>query len=301
MWAQGVTVTIADGITNGTISQSSISGREVTLTVTPTTSKYYIKASDIVVSPLVGSNNANAPRRVPEVANQIVGKMYKHGAERKAENEIYTIENPNSADYVFEVPTGYDGVYVTATFYLKSNEEITSNTSTVTYNEGGTYLLLDDIDASVLANLYTGSQETGKEFAGTFKGVAKADGTFPVIRNLDHPLFATATNATISNIMLQNVGIKQAGYVGAICCTANGTTRIYNCGILPNTAKHEATDRSTVESTSHHCGSLVGFLDGYARVINCFSYANVWWDTTILRLLKVTALKTLPTTVKPWL
>ena len=280
VWAQSVTVTIADGITNGTISQSSITGREVTLTVTPTTSKYYIKSSDIVVSPLTGSNNANAPRRVPEVANQIVGKMYKHGAERKAENEIYTIENPNSADYVFEVPAGYDGVYVTATFYLRYDEEITSSTSSVSWSAGGTYTLLDDIDASVLDNLYY-SNVTNKTvrttaFTGTLKGVAKADGTFPVIRNLAHPLFATATGATISNIMLQNVGIKQAGYVGAICCTANGTTRIYNCGILPNTAKHEATDRSTVESTSHHCGSLVGFLDGYARVINCFSYANVW-------------------------
>ena len=28
-------------------------------------------------------------------------------------------------------------------------------------------------------------------------------------------------------------------------------------------------------SSDNHCGSLVGYLDGYARVINCFSYANV--------------------------
>ena len=272
MWAQGVTVTIADGITNGTISQSSISGREVTLTVTPTTSKYYTRASDIIVNPLAGSGQANAPRRVPGVANQIVGKMYKHGAERKAENEIYTIENPNSADYVFEVPAGYNDVYVTAMFYLKSESEITSSTSSVTYNAGGTYILLDDIDASVLDNLYSGSQTTA--FAGTFKGVAKADGTFPVIRNLDHPLFDTATGATICNIMLEDVGISQDGAVGSICSTANGDTRIYNVGILSGEIKSTGATTESPKS-KNCCGGLVGLLDGTARVINCFSFAKI--------------------------
>ena len=268
MWAQGVSVNIDNSITNGAISQSSISGREVTLTVSPTTSKYYTRASDIVVSPLAGSGQANAPRRVPGVANQIVGKMYKHGAERKAENEIYTIENPNSADYVFEVPAGYNDVYVTATFYLKSNEEITSSTSSVTYNAGGTYTLLDDIDASVLDNLYysdvTNKTVRATAFAGTLTGVAKADGTFPVIRNLKHPLFATATGATIYNITLEDVDISQDDEVGAICSTANGNTRIYNCGILSG----------SVGGTGD-TGGLVGLLEGTARVINCYSYADI--------------------------
>lgn len=116
---------------------------------------------------------------------------------------------------------------------------------------------------------------TISSFSGTLTSQAKDDGTFPIISNLSVPIFATATNATISNIMLKSVTISQAGYVGAIACTANGTTRIYNCGILPNTAKHESTNRSTVASTDNHCGSLVGYLDGSARVINCFSYANV--------------------------
>ena len=79
--------------------------------------------------------------------------------------------------------------------------------------------------------------------------------------------------------MLKSVGISQAGYVGAICCTANGTTRIYNCGILPTDKDNTSSSRSTVASTNNHCGSLVGYLDGYARVINCFSYANVTGGT----------------------
>lgn len=131
----------------------------------------------------------------------------------------------------------------------------------------GNYVITQDI---------TGGQ-TGvtTEFTGTLTAQAKNDGTFPVISGITKPLFTTVTDATISNIMLKNVTISQEGYVGAICGTAKGNTRIYNCGILPSSADHPTTGRSTVTSTDNHCGSLVGYLDGYARVINCFSYANV--------------------------
>ena len=148
--------------------------------------------------------------------------------------------------------------------YTWGQTEITS-LSQITSADGN-YVITDDISGGT-----TGTTT----FTGTLTARAKADGTFPVISGIENPLFETATDATISNIMLKSVSIKQNGYVGAIACTAKGTTRIYNCGILPTTAKHEATGRSTVESTNNDCGSLVGCLDGYARVINCFSYANV--------------------------
>lgn len=127
-------------------------------------------------------------------------------------------------------------------------------------------------------------------FSGTLTAQAKSDGTYPVISGLNKPLFTTCTNATISNIMLKDVHISQSGYVGAICGTANGTTRIYNCGILPTTCTNPDNDaehpnnRSTVASTDSYCGSLVGLLDGTnstdnPRVINCFSYANITGGT----------------------
>lgn len=144
----------------------------------------------------------------------------------------------------------------------------TTITSLSSIGASGDYIITADIDAS-------GFETSIASFSGTLTAQAKADGTFPVISNLSVPIFTTVTGATISNIILKSVGISKAGYVGAIACTANGTTRIYNCGILPTTAKHESTNRSTVKSTDNHCGSLVGYLDGYARVINCFSYANV--------------------------
>ena len=114
--------------------------------------------------------------------------------------------------------------------YTWGQTEITS-LSQITSADGN-YVITDDISGGT-----TGTTT----FTGTLTARAKADGTFPVISGIENPLFKTATDATISNIMLKSVSIKQKGYVGAIACTANGNTRIYNCGILPTTAKHEAT------------------------------------------------------------
>ena len=145
----------------------------------------------------------------------------------------------------------------------------------------GNYIITADIED---ASSYT----TKATFTGTLTAQAKDDGTFPVISNLGKPLFTTATGATISNIMLKNVTISQTGIVGAIACTADGATKIYNCGILPTTPKHlprtdeQPNTRSTVGSTnSKNCGSLVGKLDGTARVINCFSYADITGGSTV--------------------
>lgn len=161
----------------------------------------------------------------------------------------------------------------TLAFVLISFSAIAQTTDITSLSEitdaNGHYVITQDIDASGFSTSIT-------SFSGTLTAQAKVDGTFPVISGLTVPLFTTATDATISNIMLKDVEISQTGVVGAIASTANGTTRIYNCGILPTTNDHPADDtRSTVASTDNHCGSLVGYLDGYARVINCFSYANV--------------------------
>ena len=143
----------------------------------------------------------------------------------------------------------------------------------------GDYVITADMDA-------TGFTTSIASFTGTLTAQAfttgDRKGEFPVVSNLSVPIFTTATGATISNIMLKNVTISQTGIVGAIACTADGATKIYNCGILPTTPKHlprtdeQPNTRSTVGSTnSKNCGSLVGKLDGTARVINCFSYADI--------------------------
>ena len=255
-----ISVFIDDAITNGTITYTiNQETRVITLSVTPSSGNY-IKASDIIVEPLVGMNNANARRRVPEIANPIVGKMFVNGKEVSVAL--------NEAIYVFTLPEKYAGAYVTATFHSTEGEIwITGSTKSVDYHANGHYILTDDVlQASVVANLFSGSQTTA--FTGIFEGLAKTDGTFPKISGLSpNPLFATINGGTIKNVILDNVNISSgttAGNVGAICCEATGSTRIYNCGILSG----------SVGGTGY-VGSLVGLLDGSARVINCYSYANI--------------------------
>ena len=282
VWAEDVNasnIIIDETPTNGTIGSSpQISGRKVTLTIQPDEG-YYIKASDIIVEPLVDMNNANARRRVPEIAEPIVGKMFVNGKEVSVAL--------NEATYVFTLPEKYAGAYVTATFHSPTGGEIwiTGSTTSVDYNANGHYILADDVSASVVASLFSGSQATA--FTGTFEGMAKSDGTFPKISGLSpNPLFATTNGATIKNVILDNVNISSgttAGNVGAVCCEATGSTRIYNCGVLATKSTvttdddgytHISSNSSTV-SGSKYVGGIVGLLDGSARVINCFSYANI--------------------------
>ena len=92
------------------------------------------------------------------------------------------------------------------------------------------------------------------------------------ISGLKKPLFNTATNAVIHDVNLKDITISESGDAGAFANTATGTTRIYNCGILPTNADGAST--STVSGTDN-VGGIVGELSGDARVINCFSYANI--------------------------
>lgn len=117
-----------------------------------------------------------------------------------------------------------------------------------------------DYHARLTADI-SGYNITIKDFSGTL------DGQYHTFSGLNAPLFATASNATIKNIMMDNVSISAPENAGAIASTASGTTRIYNCGIL-------ATSESSIYGNDN-VGSIVGELQGSARVINCYSFANV--------------------------
>ena len=128
----------------------------------------------------------------------------------------------------------------------------------------GTYVLTEDISASVLANLYS----TTEAFTG------ELDGNFHKITDLSAPLFNTINGGTVKNVILDNVGISSGTNVGAIANKMTGTSTnkacIYNCGVLSGNV-----------SGSGYVGSIVGQLGDsnddncYARVINCYSYATV--------------------------
>ncbi|MBQ8989258.1 MAG: hypothetical protein IJ067_06175 [Prevotella sp.] len=247
-----VTPSVTTGnLTGGTDGVYTLSGGEgaiVTLTIDPGERLLSISANY-----LTDANNGSARATTRVGAGSV------------------ELSKTSSSTYTFQMPSassGYTGVNIVAEF-AENSIVISDLNGLNALTADGTYIITEDIDASGYNPTLNGA------FTGKLTARAKADGTFPIISNLSVPLFTTATGATISNIMFKSITVSGSGPIGAVCGTANGTTRIYNCGILPTTNEHTTTNRSTVSSTDNHCGSLVGNLDGYARVINCFSYANV--------------------------
>jgi len=220
------------------------------------------------------------PARLTKVTLKTTAKKKAEGALTFEVDKVYAgeMEVP-STDYVVTGNTATEIGSYTATVTGKNNYEgtatanyqIVGNTvvlvdkNTVATALDGYYVLTENVPASVFAGLY--DSETPKTFTGTL------DGDMYTISGLSHPLFATATGATIKNVMFSGVGIKQDGQVGAVACVANGATRIYNVGILDGSVK--STGSSTANNSTDCCGGLVGLLDGEARVINCFSYATI--------------------------
>lgn len=112
-------------------------------------------------------------------------------------------------------------------------------------------------------------------FSGTLEANINPDTKMPYrIKNLKVPLFTTLTG-TVKNLVIEDVNITSGTDVGAIACNMTGTSTnkavIYNCGILSGSV-----------SGSGKVGGLVGVLGStsdnsqcYARVINCYSFANI--------------------------
>ena len=121
---------------------------------------------------------------------------------------------------------------------------------------------------------FSGADPITQAFSGTF------DGGTQLITGLKHPLFNTVDGGVVKNVTLQNVSISSSDeYVGAIAGIAQGYSRIYNCGILPNDATFpEGTHPFVTGGTC--AGGIVGKLDDDSRVINCYSYADVSASTT---------------------
>lgn len=148
----------------------------------------------------------------------------------------------------------------TKTGYVTSSEAIllppteVSSSSQIT-NMNGSY---------ILASNFTSSGSIGTA-VNPFKGII--NGNLNTLTLGGYPLVAYADGATIKNVILDNVSISSGnenGNAGAICCEATGDTRIYNCGVLSGSV-----------GGSEKVGGIVGLLDGRARVINCYNYADI--------------------------
>ena len=119
----------------------------------------------------------------------------------------------------------------------------------------GYYILSEDF------NLKASIGTSSNPFEGTLDGQLNH-------YTFDKPIVLYANNAIIRNIILDNIGDLSSGntehHLGAIACTAKGNTRIYNCGILAGSL-----------SETGHVGGIVGHLQDYSHVVNCYSYAEI--------------------------
>ena len=127
----------------------------------------------------------------------------------------------------------------------------------------GDYIINGDIDAA-------GFSASIASFSGTLQaGIDPATKMPYRIKNLSVPLFTSLTG-TVKNLVIEKVTITSGTNVGAVACTASGSARIYNVGILYGSVKGTGD-----------VGGLVGQLDGEARVVNCYSYADIKGGTKV--------------------
>ena len=148
------------------------------------------------------------------------------------------------------------------TYFAQAQTFITDVAGLNAMTATGNYIIQADIDASGFTTI--------NSFSGTLEADINPTTHTPFcIKNLSVPLFNTLSG-TVRNLVLDNVTISGTGNTGAIACTANSTARIYNVGILGGSV-----------SGTGYTGGLVGFLDGEARVVTCYSYANITGGTNV--------------------
>ena len=243
-----IIINIQPNNTAGTVSVTSIEGMKVTISATPA-SGYSIDAAHIIAEKMVDPLAA-APHHAPGIASKL------------------DITDNGGNSFSFTIPTGYTGAYVTVNFYKKTEGFIQITSLSDITDMDGKYQLTADV---------SGLSSSLEEFKGTL------DGGLHKIIGSSAPLFASTDDAIIRNIIFEDVNISSGdndGDAGAVTSKAKGATRIYNCGILPTSAERD--DKGNITgfygssvSGTRYVGGLVGFLDGTARVINCYSYANV--------------------------
>lgn len=175
---------------------------------------------------------------------------------------IATATNYNDSEVA--VKTIHDEITpIGGIYYINNNNDFETFVDMANEEDGATYHyeLKADVDAA-------GS--ITEPFNGIF------DGGSYTITGLDHPFFNTVDGGVVKNVTLKSVAISSsADTVGAIASVAMGYSRIYNCGILPNSADFPAGTHPTVTTTGNCAGGLVGSLRDNSRVINCYSYADV--------------------------
>ena len=157
------------------------------------------------------------------------------------------------------VPVAQRSISVNKTLTIPVVTEI-DDVSDLASMGSGRYILVADIDAS--------------SFDGDITFTGTLDGRYHTLSGLTRPLFTTVDGGTVKNLILDKVTISGIANAGAICGTAQGSAKIYNCGVLNS-------DGSSSVSGTTHAGGLVGTIasGSNVRVVNCYNYATVGGGT----------------------
>lgn len=227
------------GTTAGTLNNNNTYGY---LFQTVNGTRYFLGApdADLALATNVPNNNNNNNNYRWRTNGTYVYNRYNNNTSyyinlangvARAETESGTCARP----YEYEVTTG------AVLQEISSLSEIT--------NPDGNYRLTGDA--------------TGTPGVTTFRGTL--DGGYYTISRLRAPLFTTLNGGTVKNVRFKDISIS-GETVGAVCGTATGSAKIYNCGVLSGSV-----------SGSTNAGGLVGLIDwdSNVRVVNCYNYASV--------------------------
>ena len=179
-----------------------------------------------------------------DVLPMTVTAVAKHANYNDSDPVIMTLKNGEGT-----VSDPY--LIFSATDFTNFISDVNAGTSSSAY-----YKLETDVSANGVDAITTA-------FSGTF------DGGMHTISNLTHALFNTIDGGTVKNVKLSGVNITSGTNVGAICNEADGTSKIYNCGILSGTVSSS--------SSGSNVGGLVGHIKSGSsvRVVNCYNYGDV--------------------------
>lgn len=177
--------------------------------------------------------------------------IYYSFSESGSDWTLYSTPLDVSSHELVRCYTGHAGYLNSADVSYRKPSEIHNSSAISSMN--GSYLLASDFTWD--SPLGTASAP----FTGTL------DGQFNTISG-SGPLVAYAKDATIKNIIIRSASVSGGVNAGAICNEADGSTKIYNCGVLGGSV-----------SGSGAVGGLVGLIKAGSkvRVVNCFNYANV--------------------------
>ncbi len=229
----------------------SVSGNTVTFSTTQKGLTFYYTTDGSI--PKYTDQNAVDNNGTPVVSNSEGTASVTLG------NELYNIKVIAVSILDDTNKTGYSSSSSDVkTVDLRTLTEITSLSGIV--SKTGRYHLNVAEGASV-----SGTPSVGSTEADAFEGFL--DGNLAVF-SLSAPLFKYVKgDAVIKNVIVASGDISGNG---AIAEVAKGNARIYNCGYLGGTI-----------TGSGNVGGLVGEITGNARVINCYSFADVVGDDIV--------------------